>query len=234
MMSTIYQRLVPWGERQALNAYRPGSPLRSIRTEPDGQGYCLSGYDQNRCIFVHIPKTAGISLCKTLFGSRGGGHHTARAYRAIFGRQAFEQYFKFTFVRNPWDRLVSAYAFLSKGGMNERDQAFGQSVLGRYPNFEDFVMRWLDEKNIYTQIHFVPQWEFVVDGWGRQCMDFVGRFERIDDDFRFIMAQLGRGGSLPMTNASKRSDYRDYYNTRTRRRVEDVYRRDVEEFEYLF
>lgn len=234
VIQSLYKRSVPWSCRQVLRAYKPNGPLRRLRMAPDAEDYCLAPFDENRCIFVHIPKTAGISLCTALFECKGGGHLTARAYRALFGSRAFGAYFKFTFVRNPWDRLVSAYTFLSQGGANERDRRWAASVLGRFGSFDEFVLRWLDERSVYAQIHFVPQWEFVVNGQGQVCMDFVGRFERLAEDFEYVIDQLGRVCTLPLANASQRSDYRDYYSSASRRRVAEVYRRDVEQFGYCF
>lgn len=234
VIQSIYSRSVPWGYRQLLRAYKPNGPLRRLRTTPDAEDYCLSPFDENRCIFVHIPKTAGISLCTALFDCKGGGHLTARAYRALFGGQAFDEYFKFTFVRNPWDRIVSAYTYLSQGGGNERDAAWGRSVLSQYPSFDEFVLQWLDSRNVYTQIHFVPQWEFVVNGQGHVCMDFVGRFERLADDFQYVADQLGCRCELPLVNASRRLSYRDYYSGDSRQRVAQVYARDIEQFGYCF
>jgi hypothetical protein len=234
VIQSIYRRSVPWGYRQWLRAYKPNGPLRRLRTAPDAEDYCLSPFDENRCIFVHIPKTAGISLCTALFDCKGGGHLTARAYRALFGTQAFEEYFKFTFVRNPWDRIVSAFTYLSQGGGNERDAAWGQAVLAQYRSFDEFVLQWLDPRSVYSQIHFVPQWEFVVNGQGQVCMDFVGRFERLADDFQYVADQLGCACELPLVNASRRLSYRDYYTEASRRRVAQVYRRDIEQFGYCF
>lgn len=234
MIHSIYQRSVPWGYRQMLRAYKPNGALQRLRTMPDAEDYCLAPFDDNRCVFVHIPKTAGISLCTALFGCKGGGHLTARAYRALFGAEAFAAYFKFTFVRNPWDRLVSAYTFLSQGGANERDREWGRRVLGPYSSFDEFVRNWLDRRNIYTQIHFVPQWEFVVDGQDKACLDFVGRFERISEDFAYVTEQIGRSCHLPQVNASQRTGYRDYYSAASRKRVEEIYGRDIDQFGYCF
>lgn len=234
VIQSIYQRSVPWSTRQLLRAYKPNGRLRRLRQAPDAEDYCLAPYDDNRCVFVHIPKTAGLSLCAALFGCKGGGHLTARAYRAIFGAQDFDDYFKFTFVRNPWDRIVSAYTFLSQGGANERDRAWGQAVLSDFGSFDEFVLRWLDERRLYEQIHLVPQWEFVVNGQGQPCLDFIGRFERLGDDFQYVLDQLGRSCALPQSNASQRSPYRDYYSGASRRRVAQLYRRDIEQFGYSF
>jgi hypothetical protein len=65
-------------------------------------------------------------------------------------------------------------------------------------------------------------------------MDFVGRFERLADDFQYVADQLDCACELPMTNASQRSSYRDYYSAASRKKVEQVYQRDIEQFGYSF
>src|SRR5690606_6994134 len=111
---------------------------RSLRTR---QGdYSLRGYDNLRCIFIHIPKTGGVSVSKALFGNLGGGHNTVRDYKVIFGPLTFARYFSFTFVRNPFSRLYSAFSFLKKGGFNNRDLEWSQDNIGNVNTFEQFVM----------------------------------------------------------------------------------------------
>ena len=63
------------------------------------------GFRKLQTIFVHIPKAAGISINKSLFNNLGGGHIPLINYQLIFPKEEFENYFKFTIVRNPWDRL---------------------------------------------------------------------------------------------------------------------------------
>ncbi|HSH75802.1 MAG TPA: sulfotransferase family 2 domain-containing protein, partial [Longimicrobiales bacterium] len=96
--------------------------LQRLRSEVTEDGYTLRSFDDRRCIFVHIPKCAGFSVARSLFGNLAGGHLTVRKYQMIYRRREFSEYFKFTFVRNPWDRVVSAFFFLKEGGVNEVDK----------------------------------------------------------------------------------------------------------------
>ncbi|MFP4354891.1 MAG: sulfotransferase family 2 domain-containing protein [Phycisphaerae bacterium] len=119
MLEELYYRL-PYGARRT--AYRMIHPhlfkrLQYKRNPPKaGQKYTFYPFDKYRCIFVHIPKAAGVSVCQTLFGNLAGGHDTIEKYQKVFSWSDYKRYFKFTFVRNPWDRLASAYRFLRKGG----------------------------------------------------------------------------------------------------------------------
>jgi hypothetical protein len=67
---------------------------------------------------VHVPKTAGVAISLALFGNLAGEHASIRDYQTIYPKSVFERYVRFTFVRNPWDRLLSAFSFLKSGGMN--------------------------------------------------------------------------------------------------------------------
>lgn len=73
-----------------------------------GSIHCLDYY---KCIFLHVPKAAGISISKTLFGNLGPCHITYDWFEQNLGLVTIKAYYKFTFVRNPWDRLYSAYSF---------------------------------------------------------------------------------------------------------------------------
>jgi len=71
-------------------------------------------FDRYQCIFVHIPKTAGVSICRSLFENLAGGHTTIAKYQIIFSKKEFDRYFKFTFkigVKSTFD-LYTYYPFV--------------------------------------------------------------------------------------------------------------------------
>lgn len=78
-------------------------------------------FDKYKCIFIHVPKTAGVSVAKSLLG-KPTVHWSALNCRLIFGKEDFNNYFKFSFVRNPFTRLISAYEFLRNGGYGPSDK----------------------------------------------------------------------------------------------------------------
>ena len=94
--------------------------FQQLRQLPPHADYGLAPFDQHRCIFVHVPKCAGVSISRSLFGSLVGTHIAMKSFQLIYTEEEFARYFKFAFVRNPWDRLVSAYRFLKRGGMTAR------------------------------------------------------------------------------------------------------------------
>lgn len=219
-----YQR-----RKRSIKAYDP-----SVVKNPVFQS-SISALDYYKCIFVHIPKNAGISVSYTLFGNTGGSHRKIKDYMKIFSPNTFKKYYKFTFVRNPWDRLVSTYFFLKNGGLTEKDKIWADANLATYKSFKDFVENWLNEENIKKSLHFQQQYVFLENEKGMIAVDFIGRFENIDEDFRKITQVLKIDRKLGKRNVSKRdADYRKYYNNKTRAIVASVYNKDIELFNYKF
>lgn len=188
--------------------------------------------DSIQAIFIHIPKTAGTSLYN-LIGYTGIGHVPYQWYESR-DPDKFEKYFKFAFVRNPWDRLVSAFFYLKKGGSNAMDKHWAFKNLSHYTDFEQFVQGWVNEKNIEDYFHFIPQHKFICDQSMSIKVDYVGRFENIDKDFDFISKKIGINDSLPYVNKSNRKAYQSYYSKETQAIVARVYKQDVEAFNYQF
>lgn len=203
---------------------------------------------QRGCIFVHIPKTGGTSIENVLWpGPRtpadlwsttnGGGrnayqtgglqHLLARHIRQEVGDAAFAACFKFTIVRNPFDRLVSQFAYTIRARPDLR------ALLGLESDapFSLYLGR-IGER---PHVQWERQCSFLDDADGRCLIDFVGRFERLDADFAEILRRLGLpAASLPHANAGRRGPYRDYYSAADRRRVERLYGDDLARFGYTF
>lgn len=198
----------------------------------------LAPYDELGCVFVHIPRTAGISVGNALFGKAPSWHLSVRAYQLMYARAEYRRRFKFTFIRNPWARAVSAYDFLKGGGVEEHDRAWRDRHMLPDESFADFVRRWLTPANASTEIHFVPQWDFLsIASWSDPGLDFVGRFEHLEADFEEVCRHLGVQRALPHVNRSANHESRDYpdrYDDASARRVAEVYARDVERFGYRF
>ena len=203
-------------------------------------GRSLRDFEQNRCIFIHIPKTAGSAIGENLFGHLGGGHMTYRDYQWVFnqiyGVKDFDQYFKFAFVRNPWDRVVSAFAFLRDGGNTWQDQQFLDNHRSAFENFNTFIHEWLSEHTAQECLHLRPQIDFLCDDSGQMAVDYLGRYELLHDDYENIRAQLGIGKPLPKrkTNQSSHRHYREYYDKEAVEKVAKIYDRDIKELGYRF
>lgn len=207
------------------------NPLKRLERRLRGKSYIVPVYHELKCVFVHIPKNAGTSVKRTLFGQARITHRLAMDYYRD-QPDAFSDYFTFAFSRNPYDRVVSAYHYLMQGGKNEGDVRFRDEYLLEYSDFADFVERGLGRKEIMSWWHFIPQYLFVVDFQGRKMVDFIGRFENLAEDFRYVSERIGVNKELPFLNESSRTDYRECYTPALAERVWSVYRADFELFGY--
>jgi len=189
-------------------------------------------------VFVHIPKAAGTSLSQLLYG-RFLGHLRAADVKR-WGSPAVRRLPLIAVTRNPWDRLVSAYRFVTRGGgvgpnagavwRPERYQG------AQFETFERFAADWLSRRDI-KKLDFVfqPQSTFVFDAKGRNLVEHVGRFEDLEPTWSFLEARLP---GLPPFARSNRSgpaiDYRTFYTPKLVDLVESIYSEDIERFGYSF
>ncbi|MEM6486066.1 MAG: sulfotransferase family 2 domain-containing protein [Pseudomonadota bacterium] len=209
---------------------------REIR-ESDSNGYSIKEYLRTKSIFVHVPKTAGVSVNEAIYGSLGAGHKTLNDYVLLLSPTDFLTFFKFTIVRNPWSRVVSAYNFLRAGGFNAVDRKFWELELERYEDFEDFVKNWLTPANIKNSIHFKPQCEYVFDYSARITVDFVCYYENLEQDFAYLSSKIPVRSELSHNNVGPSGssiEYAEVYSDETQRIVGDLYAQDVYTFGYKF
>ena len=197
-------------------------------------GTLLNSFNNKKIIFIHIPKTAGISLVKSIFGDVTlEGHRSVSFYKQVFGSR-YSDFFTFTIVRNPWDRLYSAYKFLEKGGMNIHDKNAFETHLSIYRDFEDFVLNGLNEKITLEIMHLIPQHEFVCDKNGKIIVDHIGRFENLNKSIEKINDILKSDFKLEHHNKTDKKDYKDIYTTKMIEKVHQIYQKDIDIFEYNF
>ncbi len=232
----IYHSILSYETRLWLYKLRHPKYYKQLRTavysSPQGD-FSLKPFDEHKCLFIHITKTAGTSIGKSLFGYLPY-HYTALDYRVIYGRKLFVEYFKFAFVRNPWDRLYSAYRYLKSGGWNKEDRLWAENHLANFDNFGDFVKQWLTKENIAKHIHFKPQNHFICDSKGRLLVNYLAYFETLNDDFRNISRRLKIDANIGHHNANPATSYREVYDQESRNIVADVYSTDIELCGYNF
>jgi hypothetical protein len=180
-------------------------------------------------VFIHINKTAGTSIGNAI-GLPVKHHQTAREVIAKIGRDNWDKAYKFTLVRNPWDKVVSHYEYRRKKNktrISELETGFSEWVKKTYgPDKDPFFYN--NEKA------FQPQVEWLKDDEGKISIDFVGKFESINEDFEVIKKAIGLDVELPHLNASRRAAYQSYYDEETREIVAQWFREDIEVFGYRF
>ncbi|HEY6723884.1 MAG TPA: sulfotransferase family 2 domain-containing protein [Polyangiaceae bacterium] len=194
-------------------------------------------FDEHKCIFIHIPKCAGISVSRGLFGGLAGTHNSIKTFQLVYSKEELDRYFKFAFVRNPWDRLLSAYNFLRGGGLTYQDQEWAKANLSRFTSFAQFVHEWVTPTNVNSWQHFKPQHRFITDPAGNMPLDYLGYFENIRADFENITSILDIDAKLPHHNSSSGGSddaYQSHYDAETREIVANAYRRDIELLGYDF
>ncbi|EJJ9802185.1 sulfotransferase family 2 domain-containing protein [Campylobacter coli] len=193
-------------------------------------------HDKYKCIFIHVPKVAGSSIERVIYQTDKWlvGHVKASDYTK-FDKDKFDSYFSFGFVRNPYDRVVSAYHYLRNGGGTLGDEKWAKKNIYKYNSFKEFV---LDLKNIEIQnkilnwMHFIPQYKFLCDNESNILVNFTGKFENLEEDFKKILKILNRKDQLMHINKSNHVDYKNYYNDVMYKIVREIYRDDFEIFDY--
>ncbi len=227
-------RLIPENERAVLLSQAPHFRQRHIERVLKGRAKYQPCFDEHRALFIHVPKSAGRSIVRGLFGVRSVEHAPADWYQ-LLDPAKFDDYFKFTFVRNPWDRAVSAYTYLLQGGSaaSAEDRQWSEFV-SSFDSFDDFACQWITPGNVLRYALFTPQVEFLKDRFGRIDMDFIGRFESLADDFASVAERLGVEASLPHINSSREQEYQSFYTDASRKAVAEAYAEDIASFNYRF
>lgn len=192
-------------------------------------------HDKYKCIFIHVPKVAGSSIERVIYQTDRWlvGHVKASDYVKL-DRAKFESYFSFGFVRNPYDRVVSAYHYLKNDSPDPLDIKWGKLNI-RDLEFKEFVLKLQDDEfrqNILRKNHFYFQNKYLCDENMNILVNFVGKFEQLNSDFKKILNILNRKDSLVHVNKSKHCDYKDYYNYETYKIVREIYKNDFEIFDY--
>jgi hypothetical protein len=197
-----------------------------------------------RFIFIHIPKTGGTSIADPAYADmkRGAlveflgpgdivqqGHVRAVGLRDQLGDD-WDHFFKFAFVRNPWDRLVSLYHYFLQ------DDEKIKSPLGRRIACCGSFIEFCKQLNtLDLDPHFDPQVSYLIDYEGNLLLDYVGRFESMDTQFKQICDHLGIPAKpLPHYRKSRHQDYRTYYDDESREIVAKRYWSDIKSFNYNF
>jgi hypothetical protein len=181
-------------------------------------------------IFVHIPKNAGTSISLSLYG-RTFHHRTFKSFRYC----SFHENIKsFALVRNPWDRLVSAYFFLKNKGSSSTkvDELSLQQV--NLESFDSFVYSLIGKNLLKLDPVLHPQTHYLFDSQLKN-VDFIYKFEDIFNLEKSLCNDLGIKVTVSKCNQGVvRGDYHEFYNDDILLIVNDLYSADINYLEYEF
>ena len=145
-------------------------------------------------------------------------------------------YFSFTFVRNPWSRLVSTW---KDKCFSDTTSVVYKEMYSPYRNsFKDFIFTLSEDPD-----KFYATWEGIIDRHVRPYIDlcplndidFIGRFENLQHDFNTVCDKIGiPQKKLPHRNKTKHKHYTEYYDDETREIVAKKYAKDIEYSGYEF
>jgi len=187
---------------------------------------------KHKFVFIHIPKTGGTSI-ESLFINNAHIKDVAGKHNMVsdIGSEFLKKYFTFTFVRNPWDRMVSYYNFRLKRSFE---------MYNHGDSFKEWI-RFLcsDEVQKIKAYHFnlaiKSQYEFLVSKSNEISVDFIGRFENLQQDFCIVCDKIGiPQQKLPHVNKTKHKHYTEYYDDETKQIVAEKFAKDIESFGYEF
>ncbi len=204
--------------------------------------------DSNEFIFLRMRKVASTSMKAVLLPlciQRPTGRlahlksrawlewdyhkYVSRAHDDILAAQRrmpaekFARYFKFAFVRNPWDRLVSEYEFLL-----ERPAHGRHARVKKLDNFKQFIHMQIPRGDAY-------QLNMLCDRQGNLLVDFVGKLENLQSDWQTVCERIGIPyQALARSNVTQHRHFQDYYDNESKQLVARHWSREIELFEYGF
>jgi hypothetical protein len=141
------------------------------------------------------------------------------------GEQAFYKYYKFSMVRNPWDKAVSQFIY-----MKQRQDLMEFIGLDEKNSFK----LYLKKIKIKTHVQWEKQYKFILNDRGELMVDYLGRFENFRQDTKYIFRCLNIHSDMPHVNATKHDHYSKYYDTESVEMVAELYAEDIRLFRYEF
>jgi hypothetical protein len=194
-------------------------------------------FEKYKCIFLHFHKTAGTSIESVIGGGDAlniGKHRRQKhlnaedAYKLYYSD--WNDYYKFSFMRNPYDLMVSYYNFrmrMINGDFGRKERYMANKY--RKSTFKTWIC-----SNMLGDPRLTTQYDFLSVN-GNLATDFIGKYENLQEDFNIICDKIGiPKQELPHKNKSKHKHYTEYYDDETKSIVAKKYAKDIEYFGYKF
>ncbi|NVM35927.1 MAG: sulfotransferase family 2 domain-containing protein [Candidatus Lokiarchaeota archaeon] len=196
---------------------------------------------------IHIPKTGGTSV-RTLCAKHKidrmpltSFHDAAIQCREKY-KDEFENRFKYTIVRNPWDRMVSVFHYYKHNWKKEGHKHISDKLP---KDFKTYVLNYckkgvdgpISEAFDYPEIN---QINWITDEDGKLLVDYIIRFENLEQDTKEMFKKIGFANyeniSIPLIRKSNNrlEDYREHYDEETKEIIKDFCDADINYFKYEF
>ena len=187
---------------------------------------------RNSVLFFETPRCGSgsiVKLCREV-NVETHGHNRRGNYTFLRDRADLKEKFVFTVVRNPIDRFVSAFKWLSGGGENEMDRQEMEKFQVNTLEINEFVDRWIfDESPLFQQAHFTPMVDYLTDDSELLIPDLIIEYEALSRSERVILNLIGsRRGALPFVHKTSLGEQRLSENSKAR--LYKYYRKDFECF----
>ena len=190
--------------------------------------------DKKKIIFLHIPKTGGTTIERlfniNLFHSSRSDerpslqHLTCNMLCEKMGKSKYDSYYKFTFIRNPWARILSTYFW--------RQTLPKKRPILPFNDFINVVSDTVENNSYYEQEfgdHFIPQIEYTTG------VDDIYKYENFSSEINTISSKLNIPISrIPSKNLKHYDHYWDFYDVRNRNIINNLYHEEIERFGYKF
>jgi hypothetical protein len=186
--------------------------------------------NEKNYIYYSIPKSASTFVRSTLFpDSYGLSSKTLKQpcqYSIKSSKSLDKKYFSFTFVRNPWSRMVSNWVYFTSNKLRIHQMKLSGHDLSKYFKFKDFVRLSVS----FNNHHWQPQHLFLGSN-----LDYIGKVENLNQDWFNVCKELNLS-NLPVkkVNTTNHKHYTEYYDDETREIVAEKYAKDIEYFGYKF
>lgn len=189
--------------------------------------------NKKKFLFLHLPKTGGTSInsslskyCDKSSGSAYSKHASLGEMKSAIGDKSFDEYFKFTIIRNPWDRVLSLYFW----GIQIKP---GRGIQSNWKNetFDSWIKNTFIKDNLYN---IWPDQIDLMTINGVNPMNFVGRFENLKQDWKEICKSICIDEELKYLYSTKHKPYHEYYDEESIEIVKNYYSKDIKTFGYEF
>lgn len=198
-----------------------------------------------KCIFIHIPKTGGSSIdhvlnklpkkdtIKLSIPLDMHPHVKALTVKCAIGNELWDEYFSFAFVRNPWDLMISCYNWWLQNAYIYRHFQHDIEKIEAMGSFDNFMHSEYGQEMINEIKGNMFDW--LSDENGEIIVDYVGKFENIQEDWDKICKYIGIANQkLPHLNKTKRKSYQEYYSPGTKQIVYERFGKIIELYGYKF